>query len=143
MSRKPASPRRQYAALPWRKAEGGGIEVLLITSRETRRWVVPKGWPIAGLEPGPSAAQEAMEEAGIVGEVWGEPVGEFGYDKRLKDGRLQPVQVEVFPLLVEKELADWPEKGQREKRWFPAAKAAELVHEPQLAALIEDFAGRA
>lgn len=138
----PLQPRRQYAALPWRRAKGGQIEVLLITSRETRRWVIPKGWPIKGLDPPASAAQEALEEAGITGAVWAEPVGGYGYDKRLKDGRLQPVAVDVFPLAVEQELADWPEKGQREKRWFPSAEAAALVVEPQLAELIREFGGR-
>eukprot|EP01041_Mallomonas_annulata_P039872 gene39872-biopygen31591 len=60
-------PRTQYAALPWRRRADGGVDVLLITSRDTRRWVIPKGWPIKMLKPGPSAAQEAFEEAGVLG----------------------------------------------------------------------------
>jgi 8-oxo-dGTP pyrophosphatase MutT (NUDIX family) len=134
--------RRQYAALPWRLGAGGGVEVLMITSRETRRWVIPKGWPIEGLAPGPSAAQEALEEAGITGDVWADPIGGYDYDKKLKTGKLQPVEVDVFPLAVHEELSTWPEKGQRERRWFPAAEAAELVAEPRLADLIREFGGR-
>jgi 8-oxo-dGTP pyrophosphatase MutT (NUDIX family) len=142
MARPSAAPKVQYAALPWRPGAGGRIEVMMITSRETRRWVIPKGWPIETLGPGDSAAQEAFEEAGIRGDVWAEPIGGYDYDKRLKSGALQPVEVDVFPLLVREELADWPEHGQRERRWFPAAEAADLVLEPRLAELIRDFAGR-
>lgn len=133
---------KQYAALPWRRGGDGRIEVLLITSRETRRWVIPKGWPITGLGGAQTAAQEALEEAGVTGEVWAEPVGGFDYDKRLKNGRLQPVDVEVFPLAVHEELDAWPEKDQRKRRWVPASEAAELVAEPHLAELIRGFGGR-
>ena len=142
MAKARTSPLTQYAALPWRRDAAGRIEVMLITSRETRRWVIPKGWPITGLDPGASAAQEALEEAGITGEVWAEPVGGYDYEKRLKNGRLQPVEVEVFPLAVVEERDAWPEKGQRERRWFAAAEAADLVAEPRLAELIREFGGR-
>lgn len=137
-----ATPQIQYAALPWRLGAGGDIEVMLITSRETRRWVIAKGWPITGLEPGASAAQEALEEAGVTGEIWAEPVGAYDYEKRLRSGELQPIEVEVFPLRVLEELDAWPEKGQRERRWFAAAEAAGLVAEPRLAELIREFGGR-
>jgi 8-oxo-dGTP pyrophosphatase MutT (NUDIX family) len=134
------APRPQYAALPWRLDPSGRIEVMLITSRETRRWVIAKGWPIDGLTPYASAAREAFEEAGVVGETWEEPIGSYFYEKRLKNGRLRPVTVEVFPLRVDEELEDWPEKGQREKRWFAATEAATLVQERQLQILIRAFA---
>lgn len=134
------APRVQYAALPWRLGPEARIEVMLITSRETRRWVIAKGWPIEGLTPHASAAREAFEEAGVVGETWEEPVGAYFYEKRLKSGKLRPVTVEVFPLRVDEELPDWPEKGQREKRWFAAKEAAALVHETQLQTLIRAFA---
>jgi 8-oxo-dGTP pyrophosphatase MutT (NUDIX family) len=139
-SKRQDAPRVQYAALPWRLDADGRVEIMLITSRETRRWVIAKGWPIGGLEPCASAAREAFEEAGVVGETWEEAVGSYFYEKRLKTGRLQPVTVEVFPLRVDHELPEWPEKGQREKRWFSAAAASELVHERQLQALIRAFA---
>ncbi|HEX2561227.1 NUDIX hydrolase [Phenylobacterium sp.] len=142
MPKSRTTPLIQYAALPWRKVADGRIEVMLITSRETRRWVIAKGWPITGLAPGDSAAQEALEEAGVQGEVWAEPVGAYDYEKRLKNGALQPVEVAVFPLRVQQELDAWPEKGQRERRWFAAAEAAGLVAEPRLSELILDFGGR-
>src|SRR5205085_5647367 len=89
-------PRGQSAALPWRRTGKGDLEVLLITSRETRRWVIPKGWPIKGKSSAKSAAREAFEEAGVTGKVKKSPVGTYAYDKRLKNGRLQRVRVTVF-----------------------------------------------
>jgi 8-oxo-dGTP pyrophosphatase MutT (NUDIX family) len=132
-------PRSQFAALPWRRAGDGGIQVLLITSRETRRWVIPKGWPIKGMSSAKSAAREAFEEAGVVGKIAKAPIGSFAYDKRLRNGRLQHVRVAVFALQVEREREAYLEKGQREKLWLPAAEAAERVEEPELAALIRAF----
>jgi 8-oxo-dGTP pyrophosphatase MutT (NUDIX family) len=125
-------PLTQYAALPWRRDADGRIEIL----------VIPKGWPITGLSGSETAAQEAVEEAGVTGDVWTEPVGGYDYEKRLKSGALQPVEVEVFPLAVREEHATWPEKGQRKRRWFPAAEAAGLVAEPRLAELMREFGGR-
>jgi ADP-ribose pyrophosphatase YjhB (NUDIX family) len=132
-------PRSQFAALPWRRAGDGGIQVLLITSRETRPWVIPKGWPIKGMSSAKSAAREAFEEAGVVGKIAKAPIGSFAYDKRLRNGRLQHVRVAVFALQVEREREAYLEKGQREKLWLPAAEAAERVEEPELAALIRAF----
>lgn len=132
-------PRAQYAALPWRRSAEGVVEVLLITSRETRRWVIPKGWPIKGMKSPQSAAREAYEEAGVVGEVRKKPVGFFQYDKRLRSGRLQRVSVDVFALQVTEERQDWPEKGQREKLWTLPADAAARVDEPELRELLAGF----
>ena len=109
---------------------------MLITSRETRRWVIPKGNPERGLAPHALAAKEAYEEAGLVGRVGAEPVGRYRYAKRRRDGTAVPVEVEVFPLLVEQQLEDWPEKGQRETRWFAPGEAALLVQEGGLAELL-------
>src|SRR3954447_6704011 len=111
-------PRAQFAALPWRRNAQGAVEVLLITSRETRRWVIPKGWPIKGMTSPKSAAREAFEEAGVHGKVAKRPVGSYAYDKRLRNGRLQHVRVAVFGLAVETEAEAYPELGQREKRWL-------------------------
>jgi 8-oxo-dGTP pyrophosphatase MutT (NUDIX family) len=132
-------PRTQYAALPWRRRDGGEIEILLITSRETRRWVIPKGWPIKGLKPGASAAQEAFEEAGLRGTVSRKPIGAYHYDKRLRSERTQHVRVFVHALEVQAEAADWPERGQRDHKWTTPAEAAELVDEPQLKTLLTAF----
>ena len=132
-------PRAQFAALPWRRAPEGEIEVLLITSRETKRWVIPKGWPIKGMKSPKSAAQEAFEEAGVRGKVGKTPIGAYAYDKRLKNGRLQHVRVAVFALHVETEAETYPELGQREKRWVSVAEAASLVDEPELMVVLATF----
>lgn len=125
-----------YGVIPIRAASDGGVEVLLITSRETRRWVVPRGNPIPGRSPTESAAQEAFEEAGISGPVDPEPVGRYFYRKRRRNGALLPAEVQLFRMHVAEERDDWPEKGQRERRWFAAAEAAAAVHEEALARLI-------
>jgi 8-oxo-dGTP pyrophosphatase MutT (NUDIX family) len=132
-------PRAQFAALPWRRDAAGGVEVLLITSRETRRWVIPKGWPIKGKSSAKSAAREAFEEAGVTGKIRKSPVGAYAYDKRLKGGRLQRVRVAVFSLEVEAEAAAYPEAGQREKQWAPITEAAKLVDEPELMVILATF----
>jgi 8-oxo-dGTP pyrophosphatase MutT (NUDIX family) len=133
-------PARQVAALVWRPAPDG-LDVLLITSRNTRRWVVPKGWPIDGLSPEAAAAQEAFEEAGaIVGE--GESLGSYRYDKIMKDGTLFACVVAVFALPVVRLLDEWPEKEQRTRRWYGARAAAVRVAESDLAQLMSDFGSR-
>jgi 8-oxo-dGTP pyrophosphatase MutT (NUDIX family) len=132
-------PREQFAALPWRKGVDGGIELLLITSRETRRWVIPKGWPMKRLPSFKAAAQEAFEEAGVTGDIRQRPLGLYHYVKRLKSGRLQSVRVAVFPLKVAKEAEMWPEQHQRERLWVAPAEAAERVDEPELKALLAKF----
>jgi 8-oxo-dGTP pyrophosphatase MutT (NUDIX family) len=131
----------QYGVLPVRRGADGGFEVLLITSRETRRWVVPRGNPIAGKSPAESAAQEAFEEAGILGEVELEAIGLYSYEKRRRLGRVVPAVVHLFRMNVAEERDDWPEKGQRERRWFAAGEAAASVHEADLAQLIRLIAG--
>lgn len=131
----------QYGVIPVRRAADGGVEVLLITSRETRRWVVPRGNPIPGKSPAESAAQEALEEAGIVGEVEPQAFGQYSYEKRRRLGIVLPAVVHLFRMSVLEERLDWPEKGQRERRWFPADEAAAAVHEAGLAHLIRLVAG--
>jgi 8-oxo-dGTP pyrophosphatase MutT (NUDIX family) len=132
-------PRTQYAALPWRKRADGALEALLITSRESRRWVIPKGWPMADRKPGLCAEQEAFEEAGVLGACGRKAVGLYHYDKRLRSGRLQNVRVMVYPLEVREERDEWPEKGQRERLWTTPAEAARLVDEPELKVLLAKF----
>src|SRR5688572_29754225 len=98
MPKAPPSDARhvQYAALAWRAAVDGERELLLATSRDTRRWVIPKGWPISGLAPQESAAREAYEEAGVTGRADPAPLGVYPYEKSRKDGRRDPVEVTVF-----------------------------------------------
>lgn len=126
----------QYGVIPLRTAADGEVEVLLITSRETRRWVVPRGNPIAGRSPTESAAQEAFEEAGITGPVDPEPQGRYFYFKRRRNGDLLPAEVQLFRMRVAEEHDEWPEKGQRERRWFAPQEAAAAVAESDLADLI-------
>jgi 8-oxo-dGTP pyrophosphatase MutT (NUDIX family) len=130
--------RLQYAALPWRRTPA--LEILLVSSRETRRWIIPKGWPIEGLAPHEAAAREAFEEAGVRGEAMPTALGHYHYVKRSKAGADQPCRVEVFALEVESEALDWPEKDERSTRWFPADVAAGAVDEPELKELIHKFA---
>jgi len=136
------APASQFAALPWRRMPDGSVKVLLITSRGTRRWVIPKGWPMPDRTPAEAAAQEAYEEAGVVGAPAEKPIGAYAYDKRLRDGALQAVEVRVFPLEVFVEQLAFPEHGQREKLWTSPAEAAERVDEPELKALIRRFRPR-
>lgn len=132
-------PRRvQVAALPWR-SRGGNIEVMLITSRDTGRWVLPKGWPEAGEQLWESAAREAVEEAGIAGAIAQLEIGRYFYGKVRASGAERRCEVLVFPLQVAEIAAEWPEKGQRQRKWFPAAEAASLVREPDLGELIARF----
>ena len=131
--------RHQFAALPWRTG-ARGLEILLITSRETKRWVIPKGWPMKDRAAHDAAAQEAFEEAGVRGEVTGEPLGMFRYLKRLKGDKTQLCAVDVFPLQVTEILDAWPERDEREREWVVPEVASRRVDEPELAALIEAFA---
>lgn len=126
----------QYGVVPVRRTAEGAVEVLLITSRDTRRWVVPRGNPISGKGPAESAAQEAYEEAGIIGPVEPAGIGHYSYEKRRRLGMTVPATVHLFRMEVAEERDDWPEKRQRERRWFPAEEAAAAVHEAELARII-------
>lgn len=130
---------RQVAALCWRICAVRGPEVLLITSLNSKRWIVPKGWQESGLTPAESAAREAFEEAGITGTIGVEPVGSFHYLKEKKDGSGIPCRVDVFALAVTAQLDDWPEKGARRMLWLPPQKAAAKVAEPGLRQLLKTF----
>lgn len=128
--------RRQVAALPFRRNSDGTFEILLVTSRESRRWVIPKGWPMKGRKPYDAAAREAYEEAGLVGLIGKRPLGFYLYEKRLKNRDAVLCQVKVFPLEVRKQLKHWPEQHEREGRWFTPSEAAEAVAEAGLSGII-------
>lgn len=132
-------PRNQFAALCWRMHRGR-VEVLLITSRDTGRWVIPKGWPVAGKSPAESAAQEAWEEAGVRGQEGQDALGLYTYDKLRGAKAALPCAVSVFPLRVVALAARFPERKERRRRWFGADKAAKLVAEPELRALFQTLA---
>jgi 8-oxo-dGTP pyrophosphatase MutT (NUDIX family) len=123
--------------------DDGSVEVLHVTSRETKRWIIPKGWPIKGLKPSKAAAREAYEEAGVRGRIAGRAFGHYVYEKLLEDSIMAvPCQVEVFPLAVKRQSKNWPESKQRTARWFPAAEAAALVENGRLHDLIRQFETR-
>lgn len=130
--------RYQYASLPFRVEDGHPL-VMMITSRETRRWILPKGRPETGMAPWQVAAQEAYEEAGLVGSVSTRAVGAYASTKRMRSGEEQPCTVRVFLFRVEEELADWPERGQRDRRWMSPGEAALQASEPQLAQMLLEF----
>lgn len=125
----------QYAALPWRDS-GEGREVLLISSRDSGRWVIPKGWPIRGLSPAETAAREAYEEAGVGGQMTKKPIGVFEYPKKFDGGKTQNCSVEVFGLEQMIQHPSWPEQGQRLLQWFSLREAANAVQEPKLKDII-------
>jgi 8-oxo-dGTP pyrophosphatase MutT (NUDIX family) len=131
-----AAANLQYAALPYRRSAEGGIEIMLITSLTSRRWIIPKGWPVPGLRPCESAAREALEEGGLVGRVSERPIGTYSYEKQTAGGSPVRCTVRTFALLVESQLPEWPERDQRITQWFSLRDAAEAVHEPELQALI-------
>ena len=134
---KPKAPRRQYGALPYRFRSDGSLEILLVTTRRTRRWIVPKGWKVKGKKPAKSAAQEAFEEAGVRGTVSDKPIGSFVYDKWLDgDGVVAACEVRVFPLLVKRQEDTWRECQEREARWVPPDVALQLVEDAGLKDLI-------
>lgn len=132
-------PRRQVGALPYRFDDDGRLQVMLITSRESRRWVIPKGWPVRGLEPHRAAKREASEEAGLKGDIRKKPVGVYAYGKRLASGPTVPCEVSVFPMRVTGRRKRWPEMDQREGRWLSPEEAAGLVQEEGLRSLLRAF----
>lgn len=141
MSRK-TEPRAQIAALPLRWDDKGGVRVLMVTSRGTGRWVMPKGWRIDADRPWETAAVEAVEEAGAVGHVGTDPIGCYHYDKILDDGSAVPCRVVVFPMLVDRLKRNWKERHERKRRWFKVKAAARRVDEPDLAALLRRLDGK-
>lgn len=130
-------PRPQCGAIAYRRAPD--LEVMLVTSRETGRWVIPKGGLMPGKTTWESAAVEAFEEAGVVGEIARTPLGTYDYVKFLKSGEGAPCRVTVFALDVTEELLEWPEQDQRTTRWFSWSEAADTVHETGLKVLIHAF----
>ncbi len=129
----------QVGVLPYRIDAKGEVRILLITSRETGRWIVPKGNRMIGLAPHEAAAREAHEEAGVEGEVGETALGSYRYVKQRRSGDAAPIDVAIYPLRVSRELEDWPERRERALRWFNRADAAASVAERGLRALILGF----
>jgi len=145
-ARKPARPRRraspvtvQYGALPYRFNEAGALEVLLITTKQSKRWIIPKGRPIGGLKPAKCAAREAFEEAGVRGAVGKKPIGAFRFVKTVDDSLSLLCRVRVYPMKVKRHMRSWPEALDRTQRWFEPAAALAAVNDVGLKTVISRF----
>jgi 8-oxo-dGTP pyrophosphatase MutT (NUDIX family) len=136
--RAPRKTRLQIGAVPVRWSPDGSLEILLVTTRTTKRWTVPKGWPIKGLKAQEAAAREAQEEAGVVGKISKKSVGRYLYWKRLSEHFLL-CKVKLYVLVVETRLDRWPEQHQRLHHWFKASDAADIVDEPGLKAALRSL----
>ncbi|PSL17131.1 NUDIX hydrolase [Shimia abyssi] len=128
----------QYGAVPFRIVDGK-TQVLLITSRRTHRWIVPKGWPITALKPHKAAATEAWEEAGVRGTASKHCIGVYSYPKLRKNGRTKICTVLLFPIEVRKLANSFPERGQRKRKWLRPKRAAARIENTELAKIIRRF----
>jgi 8-oxo-dGTP pyrophosphatase MutT (NUDIX family) len=126
----------QAGALPWRMTRGNRPQVLLVTGRRSGRWMIPKGWAMTGKSLAAAAAIEAFEEAGVEGIIDSEPLGSFRHMKQHALAGELEVSILVHPLAVERELEEWPEKGERKRKWFGADQAAVSVESAELGELI-------
>ncbi|MDJ0640164.1 MAG: NUDIX hydrolase [Paracoccaceae bacterium] len=131
---------KQIAALPIHWDKKGRPRILMVTSRERGRWIMPKGWTMDGKKDWQAAKIEALEEAGAVGFVSDQAIGAYHYKKRLDDGRSVRCRVTVYPMIVEKLKRRWKERKERKRHWFSLAKAAKLTDEPELTALLRELA---
>lgn len=131
--------RTQFAALPFRVKKKGDVEVMLISSLDTGRWIIPKGWPMDGMRPAEAAAEEAWEEAGIRGRVFDDVLGLYSYSKWLDEELSLPCIVVVFGLEVSHLDDSFPEAGARKRKWLTPKKAAQRVDEPELKQIIAKF----
>lgn len=127
---------QQVGVLPWRIGKGGEARVLLITSRRSGRWIVPKGRLMKGCPPRAAASREAFEEGGVIGVLSKTPVTTYRYMKCLDDGSHVACRVAVFGMNVRGTLIDWREKGQRQRRWFSFNAAAALLGDSELSAFV-------
>ncbi|AMS40572.1 NUDIX hydrolase [Aminobacter aminovorans] len=128
----------QVAAIPFRVNEGGELQVMLVTSRGTRRFIVPKGWPMKGKSGRQAALIEAREEAGVVGKALKRPAGSYCYWKRLSTSFVHVV-VTAYLIEVTEELEAWQEAGARQRAWLTPTDAAVLIDEPELSTLIRNL----
>ena len=130
--------RTQFGALCYRVRDGK-TQVLLITSRQRKRWIIPKGWPSAGLTPAQGALQEAWEEAGVKGKVQDLCLGIYGYTKQMRSGPDLPCIVAVFPVRVRSLEKDYPEAGERKREWVSVKRALRQLDEPELREILKGF----
>lgn len=132
---------RQVGALPLRKAPKNMLEVLLVSSRDTGRWVIPKGWPSKRMSDSAAAAREAKQEAGVTGRIAKRPCGNYRY-RKVEIDNVRLIDVDVYVLWVKKEKRQWKEKAERQRVWFDVRTASRKVREPKLRALLSSLADR-
>ena len=130
--------RTQFAALCYR-VHNDETQILLVTSRQSGRWIIPKGWPMEGETPAQSAATEAYEEAGVEGKTYNVCLGLYSYTKIMDGTDDLPCAVSVFPVKVKKVLKSYPEAKERRRKWFSVKKAASRVREPELRKILKHF----
>jgi len=124
-------PRLQIAALCFRPGKDEP-EILLVSTRDTGRLILPKGWPEKDKPAYETAVVEAYEEAGVRGKADPRPMGSFRSFKGLADGLKIRTKVLVFKIRFEKQLDDFPEVGQRQCVWLPLSEAIEAADEATL-----------
>lgn len=130
--------RSQFAALPYRVVDDA-LQILLVTSRRTQRWILPKGWPEDGLTPGQCAAKEAWEEAGVTGKAFDICLGVYSFEKFVPKAEDLPVMGLVYPVKVKKTYPSWPEAKDRRRKWFRPKKAASAVDSKELKRILKTF----
>ncbi len=130
--------RSQFAALPFRVVDDK-LQFLLVTSRRSKRWILPKGWPENGMTPARSAAKEAWEEAGVLGTAYDMCLGVYSYEKILPDSPDLPVIGLVYPLKVKTIKSNFPERKERRRKWLSPKQAAGRVDEPELKRILKTF----
>lgn len=130
----------QIAALPLHRDRKGKLRVLMVTSRDTKRWIMPKGWLMDGKKPWHAAEIEALEEAGALGFISTDPIGVYHYTKRLGRREKLRCRVTVYPMMVDRLKRRWKERKERRRHWFALRKAARLVDEKELSALLRSLA---
>ena len=138
MAKPDLSEDMQCAALPYRLGRHG-LEILLVTSRETRGWGIPMAAPSEERHPDRTAEIEAFHAAGVKGAISRKPIGDYPASRRSTEGVDSACVVEVYPLLVSNEAATWRDKSHRRRIWFPGNEAAEKVADSGLAQIIRDW----
>lgn len=130
--------RTQFAALCFRVVDGK-TSVLLITSRGTGRWIIPRGWPMDNKTASEAALTEAWEEAGVEGKAFTTPLGLYSYTRDIGDQTGVPCVAMVYAVKVKSLAKNYPEVGQRKRRWLSPKKAAKRVDEPELSHILASF----
>ncbi len=130
---------QRYGVILWRKDRRGRMRVLLVKGRGRGGWGVPTGRPTDDREAYLSAALEAFQEAGVIGEIQPDPLASYRYAKEAGNGALQRRQMTVFGLRVRGTLTNWPERAHRTRQWFNLDEAADLVGDRELARVLRSI----